>query len=88
MKGDWIRPDEGLPEPYREVFVWYEYRSMNDPQRKHQAFGITCYVGCGLDAWNKAGLGQDVRILAWMPLPDEPEKKVRAEEIRPTGAGG
>lgn len=84
MKGDWIRPDEGLPEEYTNVLVWYEYRRASSG-RKAQAFGVTYYAGHGIDRWSSAGLGMDVRILAWMPLPDEPEEKTEPKKYAPMG---
>ena len=87
MRGEWISPEERLPEPYREVFVYYEYSFRG---AKDKTFGIAYYlyyVPEGRGEWMSLDFEncEDVRVIAWTPLPTPPGEKLGRKKYAPEG---
>ena len=64
--GEWIPADKALPEDGKTVLCWYEYFRFGNYNRMYQDYGIgwQCRGCCG-------GIsGVNVKVLAWMPLPE------------------
>lgn len=68
----WIPCSERLPENGEYVLCWYEYFRYGDFNAMFAAYGIGyCYNG----HWGgEVANGTKARVLAWMPLPEPPEK--------------
>lgn len=67
----WVPVTERLPEDGDVVLCWYEYFRFGEYNRMYQTYGIGYYIDgmWGGDVSN----GQNIKVLAWMPLPDGPE---------------
>lgn len=69
----WI-PASELPEDYKNVLVYFEYFRYGSYNRPFRTVGIS-YTFRG--EWSGTVNGQsgwhDLKILAWMPLPDTPK---------------
>ena len=78
--GTWIPCSERLPEDLKRVLVWFEYYRYGESNRLYQSYGI----GFTQDKeWSRLINGtsgwRDLRILAWMPLP-EPYREEKKDE--------
>lgn len=63
----WVSVDEGLPEDFQRVLVWYEYFRYGDYNCMYQTYGI----GYQLDGhWSGSVSGHKARCIAWQPLPE------------------
>lgn len=67
----WVPVTERLPEDGDVVLCWYEYFRFGEYNRMYQTYGIGYYINgmWGGDVSN----GQNIKVLAWRPLPDGPE---------------
>lgn len=66
----WIPVSERLPEDGRTVLVWFEYYRYGDYNRLFQTFGLSyAYGGHWSEFVNGESGWKDLRIIAWMPLP-------------------
>lgn len=67
----WVPVTERLPEDGDVVLCWYEYFRFGEYNRMYQTYGIGYYIDgmWGGDVSN----GQNIKVLAWRPLPDGPE---------------
>ena len=67
----WVPVTERLPEDGDVVLCWYEYFRFGEYNRMDQTYGIGYYINgmWGGDVSN----GQNIKVLAWRPLPDGPE---------------
>lgn len=65
----WIPVTERLPEDGDVVLCWYEYFRFGEYNRR--TYGIGYYINgiWGGDVSN----GRNIKVLAWMPLPEGPE---------------
>ena len=67
----WIPVSERLPERFKKVLCWYEYR--NGKGEMVQTYDIGFYFKD--DTWGgEVSNGYDTNVLAWMPLPEPPTK--------------
>lgn len=72
----WIPCSERMPEDGVDVLVWFEYFRYGEYNRMYQTCGISyAYDG----EWSRFVNGttgwKDLRIIAWMPLPEPPESE-------------
>ena len=67
----WVSMTERLPEDGDVVLCWYEYFRFGEYNRMYQTYGIGYYINgmWGGDVSN----GRNIKVLAWMPLPERPE---------------
>ena len=67
----WIPVTERLPEDGDVVLCWYEYFRFGEYNRMYRTYGIGYYINgmWGGDVSN----GRNIKVLAWMPLPEGPE---------------
>ena len=67
----WIPVTERLPEDGDVVLCWYEYFRFGEYNRMYRTYGIGYYINgmWGGDVSN----GRNIKVLAWMPLPEPPE---------------
>ena len=72
----WIPVTERLPKNGERVLVWFEYFRYGSYNRLFRTVGIS-YTFCG--EWSGFVNGEsgwrELKILAWMPLPEPPEKE-------------
>ena len=68
----WIPVTERLPETDASVLCWYEYFRYGNYNRMYQTYGIGhCINGM----WGgEVSNGRSCKVLAWMPLPEQPEE--------------
>ena len=70
----WISADQ-LPEPFKDVLVWFEYYRYGDYNCMFQTYGL----GYALDdKWsdfvNHESGWHKLKIIAWQPLPEPPKE--------------
>jgi hypothetical protein len=72
-KSEWIPCSERLPDTDDKVLCWYEYYHWSR-EKVLPEYGIGCYLR-ETSAWfGEVANGKDVKVIAWMPLP-EPYKE-------------
>ena len=77
----WILASERLPENFEEVLVWFEYFRYGDFNRPYQTIGISCALNGEWSGIVNGSTGwRDLRIIAWMPLPDAPKEIEKNEQ--------
>lgn len=67
----WIPVERELPEDFTDVLVWFEYFRYGDYNCLYQTHGIGTYVA-NYNLWtvNHETGWKDLRVIAWMPLPE------------------
>jgi hypothetical protein len=67
----WIPVEMELPEDFTDVLVWFEYFRYGDYNCLYQTHGIGTYVA-NYNLWtvNHETGWKDLRVIAWMPLPE------------------
>lgn len=71
-KDGWIPVEEGLPEEWQKVLVWYEYFRYGEYNCMFGTYGI----GWQLDGhWSGDVSGTRARCIAWQPLPEPYRQK-------------
>ena len=74
----WIPVSERLPNTEDEVLCWYEYYHLSQKKILPE-YGLGCYFKETKSWFGEVANGKDVRVIAWMPLP-EPYKHISEEE--------
>lgn len=72
----WIPVEDALPDSKEDVLVWFEYFRYGEYNCLCQTYGIGNY-NKNYDGWmvnHETGWDQ-LRVIAWMPLPEPPEKE-------------
>lgn len=72
----WIPCSEKLPDSKEDVLVWFEYFRYGEYDCLYQTYGIGKY-NKNYDDWmvnHETGWNQ-LRVIAWMPMPEPPEKE-------------
>lgn len=78
----WIPCDSGkMPEDGVDVLVWFEYYRYGEYNRLFQTQGISySYNGRWSNVVNGSSGWQQLRIIAWMPLPEPYQKEGVVDE--------
>lgn len=66
----WIYTSDRLPEMFEDVLCYYEYYSYESGT--HSAYGVG-YIGGR--TWHGDVTGKRLKVIAWQPLPEPPEKR-------------
>lgn len=76
----WVSPDEKQPNDGEDVLVWFEYYRYGEYNCLYQTHGIGTYFE-NFKSWliNGETGWRDLRVIAWMPLPEKPESEDDAE---------
>ncbi len=73
---EWIHCSERLPEDDEKVLVWFEYFRYGEYNRLYRTIGTsTMYDGEWSGFVNGSSGWHQLRIIAWMPLPEPPVEK-------------
>lgn len=75
----WIPVSERLPDTDDEVLCWYEYYHWSQ-EKVLPEYGLGRYLR-ETSAWfGKVANGKDVRVIAWMPLPEPYESQEKEDK--------
>lgn len=76
----WISVKDRLPKEGDDVLVWFEYYRYGEYNCLYQMYGIGTYFE-NFKSWliNSETGWRDLRVIAWMPLPQKPESEDDAE---------
>ena len=79
-KRSWISVKDRLPEEGDDVLVWFEYYRYGEYNCLYQTHGIGTYFE-NFKSWliNGETGWRDLRVIAWMPLPEKPESEDDAD---------
>ena len=66
----WISVEDRLPEPEKEVLVWYRYTW--GAGFTSYRFGISRWYS-NIKRWYEGCLPKDIDVLYWQPLPEPPK---------------
>ena len=79
-KSKWVSVKDRLPEEGDDVLVWFEYYRYGEYNCLYQTHGIGTYFE-NFKSWliNGETGWRDLRVIAWMPLPEKPESEDDAE---------
>lgn len=72
MNNEWVHVTKELPEPYKEVLLWFEYYRYGDYNCFYQTYGIG-WRG-KTDLWHVDGYSK-IKVFAWQPLPEPYKEK-------------
>ena len=67
----WISVEDKLPEPEKEVLVWYRYTW--GAGFTSYRFGISRWYS-NIKRWYEGCLPKDIEVLYWQPLPEPPKE--------------
>lgn len=67
----WISVKDRLPEPEKEVLVWYRYTW--GAGFTAYRFGISRWYA-NIKRWYEGCLPKDIEVLYWQPLPEPPKE--------------
>ena len=71
----WIPASERFPKDFEDVLVWFEYFRYGESNRLYQMIGISYVLNGKWSGFVNGSSGwRDLRIIAWMPLPDAPKE--------------
>lgn len=73
---EWVSVKDRLPKDGEDVLVWFEYYRYGEYNCLYQTHGIGTYFEY-FKSWliNGETGGRDLRVIAWMPLPQKPESE-------------
>ena len=72
----WISVEEALPEDGIDVLVWFEYFRYGEYNRPYKMHGISfMFQGRWSGFVNGTSGWTDLKIIAWMPLPEPPKEE-------------
>lgn len=76
----WVSVKDRLPKEGDDVLVWFEYYRFGEYNCLYQTHGIGTYFE-NYKSWqiNHETGWRDLRVIAWMPLPQMPESEDDAE---------
>ena len=79
-KIQWVSTKYELPKNNEEVLVWFEYFRYGEYNRLFQTWGIGEYFK-NYDTWmiNHETGWRDLRVIAWLPIPEPPDSEDDAE---------
>lgn len=76
LKNPWIPVTERLPEDGIDVLVWFEYFRYGDYNRLFRKIGISyTYNGEWSGFVNGQSGWRQLKVIAWMPLPEPYEER-------------
>ena len=77
---EWISVKDRMPEKGGNVLAWFEYYRFGEYNCLYQTYGIGTYFE-KTKSWmiNGETGWRNLRVIAWMPLPQKPESEDDAE---------
>ena len=68
----WISVEDSLPEPEKDVLVWYRYTW--GAGFMAYRFGVSKWYS-NIKRWYEGCLPKDIEVLYWQPLPEPPKER-------------
>lgn len=73
--GEWTLCKDKMPKEGVEVLVWFEYFRYGNYNRLFQTYGLSYQFDGKFSFVNGSSGWNDLRVIAWMPLPKEFKEK-------------
>ncbi len=74
-KPKWISVEDRLPEDFVDVLVWFEYFRFGSYNRLYRTIGIGSVYNGSWGFINGQSGWQQLKVIAWMPLPEQPKEE-------------